>query len=145
MKTILLVVIYIGVLVSSLPSIAYGNPGGALTPSGGRMVGTASWYSTEACAFNPDPTCPTASGESLYDLEEKEEMFAAMWDVPFGTTVRVTNQRSGESCEVRIKDRGPSRKLVKEGRIIDLSKLAFQKIAALESGIINVEIEILRA
>lgn len=98
----------------------------------------ASWYSTEACQFNPDPRCPTASGRSLYDLEYSEVLFAAMWDVPFGSRWRVTNTDNGRSVQVVILDRGPSRRL---NRQIDLSRAAFSRIADLKQGLINVNVE----
>ena len=42
-------------------------------------------------------------------------------------------------CEVT--DRGPAKRLVKKGRIIDLSKRAFSEIANLEQGLVEVQIE----
>jgi rare lipoprotein A len=44
--------------------------------------------------------------------------------LPFGTQVRVTNERTGRSVVVRINDRGPYAR----GRIIDLSKAAAQAV-----------------
>ncbi len=43
---------------------------------------------------------------------------AAHRTLPFGSKVKVTNQRNGKSIVVRINDRGPFIK----GRVIDLSK-----------------------
>ena len=100
--------------------------------------GVASWYSTEACKYNPDPKCPMANGESLYEAEAKGEKFAAMWDVPFGTRIRVSNLRNARSTIVTIKDRGPAKRLHRQ---IDLSKRAFTKIASRKEGIIQVKIE----
>lgn len=105
-----------------------------------QITGTASWYSSECCKYNPDPKCPTASGESLYALEEKKEKFAAMWKVPFGSSVRVCNQRNGKCTYAVINDRGPNKRL---GRVIDLSKKAFEEIANLKEGLINVTVEVL--
>jgi rare lipoprotein A len=102
---------------------------------------TASFYSTEACKYNPDPKCPTASGRSLYDLEQEGVLFAAKWDVPIGTRFKVTNTENERSVEVVILDRGPNRRL---GRGIDLSKKAFRKIANIRQGVINVTIEELK-
>jgi rare lipoprotein A len=42
---------------------------------------------------------------------------AAHKSLPFGTHVRVTNQRNGKSVVVRINDRGP----FVRGRVIDLT------------------------
>ena len=103
-------------------------------------IGTASWYSSEACQFNPDPKCPMANGRSLYDAEQTETDFAAMWGVPFGTRVKVTNLANGKSVVVTVTDRGPAKRL---NRVIDLSKRSFEKIAPLSSGIISVRAEVL--
>lgn len=57
--------------------------------------------------------------------------------LPFGSYVRVTNQANGKSVIVRINDRGP----FVPGRIIDLDKVAFEKIASLGAGVIDVKME----
>lgn len=57
--------------------------------------------------------------------------------LPIGSYVRVTNTENGKSVIVRINDRGPFGK----NRIIDLDKVAFEKIASLGAGIINVKME----
>jgi rare lipoprotein A len=104
------------------------------------IEGKASWYSVEACKYNPHKGCPTASGESLYEFEKKKIDFAAMWKVKFGTRVRVTNVKTGKSVDVVVLDRGPSERL---NRKIDLSKSAFEKIADPKEGIINVKAEVI--
>ncbi len=55
---------------------------------------------------------------------------AAHRSLPFGTKVRVTNNRNGKSVIVRINDRGPFIR----GRIIDLSKGAALRIGMVSSG-----------
>src|SRR5690349_19140636 len=55
----------------------------------------------------------TASGET----SRPEGLTAAHRTLPFGTMVRVTNQRNGRSVVVRINDRGPYGR----GRVIDLT------------------------
>ena len=77
----------------------------------------------------------TASGE-LYQHSLKT---AAHKKLPFGTRVKVTNVNNGKSLIVKINDRGPFIK----GRIIDLSKSAFSTIANLDSGVIQVTIEVI--
>jgi uncharacterized protein YabE (DUF348 family) len=57
--------------------------------------------------------------------------------MPIGSYARVTNQENGKSVIVRINDRGP----FVAGRIIDLDKVAFEKIASLGTGVINVKME----
>ena len=101
--------------------------------------GLASWYSTEACKVNPDPICPTAAGNSLYELETFQIPYAAMWEVPFGSHWRVKNMANGKSVEVIVLDRGPNKRL--KGRVIDLSKQAFMEITHNKrAGLLNVEV-----
>lgn len=64
-------------------------------------------------------------------------MAAANPWLPKGSYVRVTNVDNGKSVIVVINDRGP----FVPGRIIDLDKVAFQKIASLGAGVINVKME----
>jgi rare lipoprotein A len=58
----------------------------------------------------------TANGETARALG----LTAAHRSLPFGTLVRVTNQRSGRSVVVRINDRGP----FVRGRVIDVTPAA---------------------
>jgi len=58
----------------------------------------------------------TANGEHA----RASGLTAAHRTLPFGTMVRVTNQRSGRSVVVRINDRGPFIR----GRVIDLMPAA---------------------
>ena len=51
--------------------------------------------------------------------------------------LRVTNRANGKSVIVQVNDCGPYGK----GRVIDLNKKAFQKIADLGAGVINVKVE----
>ena len=105
----------------------------------GETRGTASWYSTESCSFNVNPTCPTASGASLYDLERQGVPYAASWDYPFGTWLRVCRaDQPGRCVKVVVLDRGPAKRL---GRLIDLNKTSFQQLAPLTSGLVSVQIE----
>lgn len=69
--------------------------------------GIASVYSTESGTR-------TASGQRLYD----SALTAAHKTLPFGTKVKVTNERNGRSVVVTINDRGPFIK----GRSIDLTR-----------------------
>jgi len=106
------------------------------------LEGMASWYSSESCKYNKDPKCPTASGRSLYELEKEKEDFAAMWNVPFGQRLQVSNLRTGKTVVVFVRDRGPSKIL--KNRIIDLSRSAFQKIADPKEGLIPVNVEVIQ-
>lgn len=64
-------------------------------------------------------------------------MAAANPWLPMGSYVKVTNLDNGKSVIVKINDRGP----FVPGRIIDLDKVAFQKIASIGAGVINVKME----
>jgi uncharacterized protein YabE (DUF348 family) len=64
-------------------------------------------------------------------------LFAASLTIPHGSYARVTNTANGKSVIVQINDSGPYGK----GRIIDLDKVAFQKIADIGAGVIGVKVE----
>ena len=64
---------------------------------------------------------------------------AAHKTLPFGTRVRVTNQRNGQSVDVVINDRGP----YIAGRVIDLSKAAAGAINMQGAGVAPVTVRIL--
>jgi len=68
----------------------------------------------------------TASGER-YD---ERALTAAHRTLPFGSKVRVTNRRNGQSVIVRINDRGPFH----SARVIDLSEAAAQEIGLIGRG-----------
>jgi len=78
-----------------------------------------------------------ANGKQFSD----DNKIAASWDYSFGTKLKVTCVRTGRSTIVEVMDRGPSKKLYKKGRVLDLSKSAFAEIAPLKWGIIEVRIE----
>jgi rare lipoprotein A len=71
-----------------------------------EQSGIASIYSTESGN-------KTASGQRL----NPQALTAAHRTLPFGTRVRVTNKKNGQSVVVTINDRGPFIR----GRVIDLT------------------------
>jgi rare lipoprotein A len=75
----------------------------------------------------------TANGERF----DQGALTAAHRTLPFGTKLRVINTRNDKSVVVRINDRGP----FVHGRIIDLSKAAFEQIANTSTGVIRVRLE----
>lgn len=77
---------------------------------------------------------PTASGEP-YD---RNEMTAAHRTLDFGTTVKVTNLDNGKSVVVRVNDRGPH----SDGRLIEVSGSAAEKLGMVDAGEANVRIEV---
>lgn len=61
---------------------------------------------------------------------------AASWFYPLGTKVVVTHD--DRSVVVEITDRGPAKRLVQDGRKIDLSRAAFARLADTDLGLIDV-------
>jgi peptidoglycan lytic transglycosylase len=79
------------------------------THTGGNS-GIASMYGSKRDGYAGKRS---ASGERV----SSGALTAAHRTLPFGTMVRVTNQRNGRSVTVRINDRGP----FVRGRVIDLT------------------------
>lgn len=92
--------------------VGVGDLGAAGQSTTGTQVGEATWYE------------PPWSG-----------LTAAHPSLPFGTKVTVTNLDNGKSVTVVINDRGPF-----GGRIIDLSREAFELIAPLGQGVARVRL-----
>ncbi len=101
-------------------------------PPRAMMAGVASYYSYE-CANQP-----MANGK-LFDPQKRT---CASWFHPFGTVLIVKCVETGLSTEVAVTDRGPNKRLVQEGRIIDLSERAFRDICDTDKGLTTVEITV---
>ena len=97
-----------------------------------EVVGTASYY----CKSFDGNT--TASGE----IYSNEELTAASNVFKLNTWVKVTNLNNLKSVVVKINDRMHPR-MLKKGRVIDLSHSAAREIAMLEKGIIKVRVQVL--
>jgi rare lipoprotein A len=80
---------------------------------------------------------PTASGEKY----KHSKLTAAHKTLPFGTKLRVTNIGNNQSVEVVVNDRGP----YIDGRVIDLSKSAAEKLGFINQGLAEVKLEVLDA
>ena len=93
-------------------------------------TGKASWYGA------PYHNRRSSNGE-IYDMHE---FTAAHRTLPLGSTVRVTNLKTGHSTVVRITDRGP----FVEGRIVDLSLAAAKQADVWQAGVAPVRLELLR-
>ncbi len=91
------------------------------------QCGSASWYGP---GFHGKKS---ASGQTF----NQNAMTAAHKSLPFGTKLRVVDQRTGKAVLVTINDRGPYAK----GRIIDLSKAAATKLGFRNAGHTKVCIE----
>ncbi len=94
-----------------------------------QEIGEASFYSDN---FHGRLT---ASGEKY----NKNAFTAAHKLLAFGTIIKVTRIDNNKSIEVRINDRGP----FIEGRIVDLSRVAAEKLGLTRDGITDVSITVL--
>jgi len=99
-------------------------------PAQETLRGQASYYA-DSLAGNR-----TASGER-YD---PRELTAAHRSLPFGTVVRVTRADGRASVIVRITDRGP---FAGKRRIIDLSRVAAERLDMVRAGVLDVRVEVL--
>lgn len=89
--------------------------------------GKASFYSKRATGAR------TSSGERLHH----DSLTCAHRTYPFGTLLKVTNERNGKWVVVRVTDRGPHSR----GRIIDLSHAAAKRIGIINQGVATVKVE----
>jgi rare lipoprotein A len=99
---------------------------------------TASWYGITEDHCDPWKHTVTASGEKF----NENGLTAASWKFPINSHVRVTNLRNHKTVIVRINDRGPSKYLYRKGRVLDLTRGAFERIAPLSDGVIPIKMEI---
>lgn len=113
------------ILIFSLAYPIYAWP----TATDSITRGIASWYGGSE-RLNKH----TANGEVF----NPQHLTCASWHYPFNTTLKVTNSADGRSITVRVNDRGPNKRL---GRVIDLTRHAFSRIADTRQGLILVKIE----
>lgn len=102
------------------------------------VTGLASWYGEELRGK------PMANGGKF----NPDNLTAASWYYPLGTRVRVTLRSPclgargslPPSVMVTITDRGPAKRLVRQGRIIDLGHEAFKRLAPPDLGLVQVTV-----
>lgn len=94
-----------------------------------RLEGKASYYGR---SFEGRKT---ANGEIFHN----HDFTAAHRTLPFGTYIRVYNQKNHLSTTVRINDRGP----YVNSRIIDLSEAAARRIGSYSKGLASVRLEVM--
>ena len=100
------------------------------------QMGHASWYGEDHRGRL------MANGQRF----DPDKLTAASWFYPLGTRVRVTlksdpnvlNPQPPRTVLVTITDRGPHSRLVRDGRIIDLSHGVFRRLADPDLGLIQV-------
>ncbi len=95
------------------------------------LTGVASWYGEEHRGKL------MANGQRF----DPDRLTAASWHYPLGAKLRVTAAGSTNSVEVVVTDRGPGRPLLRQGRILDLSRAAFQRLANRDRGLIDVTVQ----
>ncbi len=121
-------------LLLVMPKDILARPSPARRPNIKR-IGKASWYGHHS----PGIKKHTANNE----IFNEQDMTCAIWGIGFNRKIKVTNLENGKSIIVRVNDRGPSEEHVLNGRIIDLTKAAFEVLAPTEQGLVMVEIEFL--
>lgn len=92
-------------------------------------TGTASYYSKKFHGRK------TASGERFH----KDSITAAHHKLPFGTIIKVTNLKTGDTLYARVNDRIGHRK-----RILDLSPEGAKRLNYLKTGTTKVKIDVIR-
>ena len=102
-----------------------------------EIINTASYYTVKSC-LREGTSGIMANGKKL---EDRNVLTAAMWGVPFGTRVLVRNLTNNKSCVVVITDRGPAKRLVRKGRIIDLNYEAMYRLDGISQGVIPCKVE----
>lgn len=101
----------------------------SLTARATTQTGKASYYADKFQGRK------TTSGEP-YD---KRKFTAAHKTLPFNTIVKITSKKNSKSVIVRVNDRGPHVK----GRIVDLSRIAADRIDLVKHGIASVTLTVI--
>ena len=103
--------------------------------TGEVLNGKASWYGDKWHGG------PTASGET-YDMYSMTT--AAAPHIKMHSLLEVTNKANGKTVVVRVNNRGAFHTKKYGYRLLDLSRGAFAEIANLKTGVINVEVKVIR-
>ena len=114
MKKILAIIFFL-----SIAAVAFGQV----------QTGKASFYADKFEGVQ------TASGEKY----KRKKLTGAHKTLPFGTKVRITNLQNNKTVEIVINDRGP----YVDGRIVDVSKAAAEKLGFINQGIAEVRLEVI--
>jgi len=124
--TIVLTVLSITVVINSKEKSSDCN----YTSNGKTYSGKCSFYNSSLHGNK------TTSGER-YD---KDKFTAAHRTLPFGTKVRVTDDRTKKSVIVKINDRGPYSK----NRVLDISNAAARELGIVSRGVFHGKVEVLK-
>ena len=97
-----------------------------------ESIGKATWYGRAHAGKL------MANGKPF----DPSKLTCASWFHPFGTVLRVYH--GAKHVDVKVTDRGPAKRLVRDdNRIVDLSEAAFKILAPLTQGKIEVRIIVL--
>lgn len=97
-------------------------------------------YFTKASCIHEGTSGIMANGKVLRD----DSFIAASWDFPLGTRLLITRvDRKDLSCVVVVCDRGPSKRLYKRGRRLDISLAAAKVLKITESGVAKISVEVI--
>jgi len=121
------ILLILSLLCLSVYSYAWADP----------LYGEASYYT------NVETKYRSCADGKFHDLDR--ELVCASWFYDFGTRLVISS--GSIRIVVVVVDRGPAKRLVKKGRIIDLSARAFKALdgGKLDRGILQVKIERLGA
>ena len=97
---------------------------------------TETSYFTRASCIKESGQCTMACGKELVDYGRN---IAASWDFPLNSRVRVKCGNREVICEVL--DRGPSKRLYKKGRRLDLNLQAAERLGFIKDGLALVTVE----
>ena len=121
-------------IVLSLATLTCQSFGASLSGGQTLFICEASYYTRASCV-KESGQCKMANGKELND----EALTAASWDFDFGTKLRI--KCNGRQVVVCVTDRGPSKRLYKRGRRIDLSLAAARALHIIKSGVAVITVE----
>lgn len=106
-----------------------------------KIVLIVGWLLTTSLTFQSTWYGDSFNGNRTFSGEkfDMNKMTAASNHFPIGTKLKVTNIENGKSVIVRVNDKGNFDRYT-----IDLSKGAFKKIADLKTGIIDVNVKVIK-
>ena len=125
---VIVLTVLLGLVLAGCATARPRPPKAAPSPVGFEQTGTASWYGRQHQGKK------TASGET-YDMAK---LTAAHRTLPIGAVIEVTHLTTGRSVQVRVNDRGP----FVDGRILDLSYAAAERLGGLGSGLFPVKLTV---
>lgn len=113
------------------------SPVSRIVAVGTRPVARRSTTAPRSATAAPVPTTTGRSETGQGSHYDFTAASCAHKTLPFGTVVRITNLNTGAVASCTIRDRGP----FGPGRILDMSKDTFSRIAPLSQGVVPVRID----